>query len=83
MYLGGVFDQSNYSMGDGKRYVRHLAAKVTDDLLGRRRFLGVLRADEQRAGMSGQGDRERCRTRWRSRMCRMRCGSLRAGAGPQ
>lgn len=44
-YLGGVFDDSNFTRGDGKRYVNHLAAKVADDMLGTEPFFASLRKD--------------------------------------
>lgn len=42
-YLGGIFADSNFTRGDGKRYVRHLAAKITDDLLGTSPFFAALK----------------------------------------
>lgn len=45
MYYGGVFDESNFTRGDGKRYVRHLSAKITDDLLGTTPFFGAMKEE--------------------------------------
>ncbi len=44
-YLGGVFNESNFSRGDGKRYVRHMAAKITDDLIGTSPFFAVMKKE--------------------------------------
>lgn len=46
-YLGGVFADSNFSRGDGKRYVRHMAAKITDDLLGTSPFFAALKKESR------------------------------------
>lgn len=43
VYLGGVFADSNFTRGDGKRYVRHMAAKVTDDLIGTSPFFAAMK----------------------------------------
>jgi len=44
-YLGGVFIDSNFTRGDGKRYVRHMTAKITDDLLGTSPFFAAMKKD--------------------------------------
>lgn len=55
-YLGGVFNDSNFTRADGKRYVGHMKAKVTDDLLGTSPFFGTLKkedaADNKNAALS-------------------------------
>lgn len=44
-YYGGVFQDSNFTRGDGKRYVRHMAAKIADDLLGTTPYFACMKTN--------------------------------------
>jgi len=48
--LGGIFNNSNFTKGTNKRYVRKTAAKMRDDLLGTSPFFAILPA---KAGIVG------------------------------
>lgn len=39
--MGGIFAESNFTLGTNKRHIRYLAARIQDDLLGTEPFMGV------------------------------------------
>lgn len=59
--LGGIFTESNLTLGTTKRYVREMGAKVNDDILGTTPFFGAVKrngATDPRAVELAKGTEE-------------------------